>query len=96
MSVLCRTGCGSLNVAPARIRQDLKRQLMDMVSDEPRRSDGRFLFSIDHCFPIKGQGTVMTGEGMAIRAVYCQLSSVLCCSHVSVWKRCMPPSLLNM
>jgi len=28
----------------------------------PRRSDeGPFLMSIDHCFPIKGQGTVLTG-----------------------------------
>jgi len=29
---------------------------------EPARSrDGPFLFAIDHCFPIKGQGTVITG-----------------------------------
>lgn len=28
----------------------------------PKRSSyGNFLFSVDHCFPIKGQGTVMTG-----------------------------------
>jgi selenocysteine-specific elongation factor len=26
-----------------------------------RSSDGAFIFSVDHCFPIRGQGTVMTG-----------------------------------
>lgn len=26
-----------------------------------RDTSGNFLFSVDHCFPIKGQGTVMTG-----------------------------------
>lgn len=28
----------------------------------PKRDiSGNFLFSVDHCFPIKGQGTVITG-----------------------------------
>ena len=28
----------------------------------PERScSGSFVFSVDHCFPIRGQGTVMTG-----------------------------------
>lgn len=26
-----------------------------------RHKNGPFLFSVDHCFQIKGQGTVMTG-----------------------------------
>ena len=26
-----------------------------------RNSTGSLLFAVDHCFPIKGQGTVMTG-----------------------------------
>lgn len=26
-----------------------------------RSSSGAFVFSVDHCFPIRGQGTVMTG-----------------------------------
>eukprot|EP01102_Stenamoeba_stenopodia_P016219 TRINITY_DN5645_c0_g1_i2.p1 TRINITY_DN5645_c0_g1~~TRINITY_DN5645_c0_g1_i2.p1 ORF type:complete len:441 (-),score=109.62 TRINITY_DN5645_c0_g1_i2:9-1331(-) len=31
-------------------------------ADLPKRSaEGKFLMSIDHCFPIKGQGTVVTG-----------------------------------
>lgn len=25
------------------------------------RTQAPFMFSVDHCFPIKGQGTVMTG-----------------------------------
>ena len=29
---------------------------------EPKRSiKGNFIFSVDHCFPISGQGTVLTG-----------------------------------
>ncbi len=26
-----------------------------------RSSDGPFIFSVDHCFSIRGQGTIMTG-----------------------------------
>ncbi|CAI5998752.1 unnamed protein product [Closterium sp. NIES-64] len=36
-------------------------ELMARVSSISRSSEGPFLFAIDHCFPIKGQGTVMTG-----------------------------------
>lgn len=28
---------------------------------ERKKKDGPFLFSVDHCFGIKGQGTVLTG-----------------------------------
>jgi len=28
-----------------------------------------FLFAIDHCFPIKGQGTVMTGTVLQVTAI---------------------------
>jgi len=28
---------------------------------ERRADDGPFLYSVDHCFNIKGQGTVLTG-----------------------------------
>jgi selenocysteine-specific elongation factor len=32
------------------------------MTELPRRStDGPFLLSVDHCFPVKGQGTVLTG-----------------------------------
>lgn len=40
-------------------------KLIEMLSQQvfvPKRSpDGAFIFSVDHCFPIRGQGTVMTG-----------------------------------
>ena len=32
-----------------------------LPSDLRRSLDGSFLFSVDHCFPIRGQGTVLTG-----------------------------------
>lgn len=30
-----------------------------------RNPDGPFVFSVDHCFTIKGQGTVMTGTALS-------------------------------
>lgn len=40
-------------------------ELMDRIAENvkiPQRStSGRFLYAIDHCFPIKGHGTVITG-----------------------------------
>ena len=41
---------------------------MAMVPPEPRVSAGPFLFAVDHCFAIKGQGTVMTGTVLQVRA----------------------------
>uniref|UniRef100_H2YEH9 Tr-type G domain-containing protein n=1 Tax=Ciona savignyi TaxID=51511 RepID=H2YEH9_CIOSA len=39
-----------------------KRQVLGQNTYIPNRSsDGTFLFSVDHCFSIRGQGTVMTG-----------------------------------
>ena len=35
--------------------------LLDYMVVPKRDSSGPFIFSVDHCFPIKGQGTVMTG-----------------------------------
>ena len=41
------------------------KELIDILCQNtflPRRDgSGPFIFSVDHCFPIKGQGTVMTG-----------------------------------
>lgn len=39
----------------------LTQELVKRVLTKPRRPDGAFLFAVDHCFPIKGQGTVLTG-----------------------------------
>ena len=36
-------------------------KLKEMTFVPKRSSSGPFLFAIDHCFNIKGQGTVMTG-----------------------------------
>lgn len=35
----------------------------------PKRStEGPFIFSVDHCFSIRGQGTVMTGTVLSGKA----------------------------
>jgi selenocysteine-specific elongation factor len=50
--------------------EELKATLAAMVPAEPRpRSNKPFLFSVDHCFPIKGQGTVLTGTVLQVRYV---------------------------
>lgn len=41
--------------------EDLVHQLVSMVPAQPRASEGPFQFAVDHCFPVKGQGTVLTG-----------------------------------
>lgn len=49
--------------------QQLKDALVQMVPDNTRAvATGKpFLFAVDHCFPIKGQGTVMTGTVLQVR-----------------------------
>jgi len=41
--------------------QDLIQELKSRIQLPERRPDGPMHFAIDHCFPIKGQGTVLTG-----------------------------------
>nr|ADI46882.1 SelEFf [Volvox carteri f. nagariensis] len=41
--------------------EDLKAALVAMVPPAPRLVSGPFLFAVDHCFPIKGQGSVLSG-----------------------------------
>ena len=36
-------------------------QLARMVPASPRQAKGSFLFAVDHCFALRGQGTVLTG-----------------------------------
>ena len=44
----------------------------------PHRSpDGPFVFSVDHCFPIRGQGTVMTGTVLNGRVAVSDVSHTL-------------------
>lgn len=46
--------------------EELKAQLVAMVPPEPRQVRGSFLFAVDHCFPIKGQGSVLTGTVLQV------------------------------
>ena len=41
--------------------QLLIEQLAGMVPASPRQAKGSFLFAVDHCFALRGQGTVLTG-----------------------------------
>jgi len=49
--------------------EHLKATLAQMVPSElrPTTLDRPFLFAVDHCFPIKGQGTVLTGTVLQVR-----------------------------
>jgi hypothetical protein len=40
---------------------DLVGLLRSRIKPMHRSSEGPFLFAVDHCFPIRGQGTVLTG-----------------------------------
>jgi selenocysteine-specific elongation factor len=42
---------------------DLKGILLELIPEVSRKrtQGGSFLFAVDHCFPVKGQGTVLTG-----------------------------------
>ena len=40
-------------------------ELVQHIPCQPRVTAGPFQFAIDHCFSIKGQGTVMTGTVLA-------------------------------
>lgn len=41
--------------------QNLVDEILKTIDIPKRNNDGEFYFLIDHCFPIKGQGTVVTG-----------------------------------
>lgn len=45
----------------------LVQELSKRVPAAPRSPDGPFLFAIDHCFAIRGHGTVLTGTVMQVR-----------------------------
>jgi len=49
--------------------EQLKAALLEMVPTDLHQTtaaDKPFLFSVDHCFPIKGQGTVLTGTVLQV------------------------------
>ena len=41
--------------------------ILEVVPGEPRFVKGDFLMSVDHCFAIKGHGTVLTGTVLQVR-----------------------------
>ena len=44
------------------LRNSLRPPVRDQISNGTKKGDGQpFYFSIDHCFPIRGRGTVLTG-----------------------------------
>lgn len=58
------SGSGDIDGVIERKWIGIEELLMELarLTPVPQRSvDGPFLFAVDHCFPIKGQGTVMTG-----------------------------------
>lgn len=40
---------------------ELVAALVALVPPEPRKPGGPFLLAVDHCFAMRGQGTVLTG-----------------------------------
>ena len=55
----------------------LVEQLVDMVPDKPRQAKGGFLFAVDHCFALKGQGTVLTGTVLSGATQVCPWNPVI-------------------
>jgi len=56
-------GGAALDTAPAETigLETLVSEIKSRIALPERRPDGPMHFAIDHCFPIKGQGTVLTG-----------------------------------
>lgn len=62
--------------------------LKQLVFIPKRDASGNFLFSVDHCFSIKGQGTVMTGTVLQGKISVNDVS-ILCFS--TNWKELIKP-----
>lgn len=57
---------------------DVAAELAMMVEEPPKRRQGPFLFAIDHCFQIKGHGTIMTGTALQVQSICERLLSNTC------------------
>lgn len=55
--------------APAEGITELVAELLQRVPPRLRRPAGPLLFAIDHCFGIRGQGTVLTGTVLRVRSL---------------------------
>ena len=60
-------------------------QINTIVELPSRRDAGPFYFSIDHCFPNKGQGTVITGTVLS-GTVKVRIIHVICTSDSESFK----------
>lgn len=58
--VVAISACPNDGSEPAGI-DELNKVLGSYVTIPSRNKDGPFLFAVDHCFAVKGKGTVMTG-----------------------------------
>ena len=56
-------------------------EIMRLVPSKPRQPGGAFLFAVDHCFSIRGQGTVLTGT--VLQVDFCPLP-LACLGHVGL------------
>ena len=61
--------------------------ILDVVPDRPRSEGGKFLMSVDHCFAIKGHGTVLTGTVLQVRVHDQGRLSAACWLLHSLWFR---------
>ena len=64
---VCAPPGGQADAPPLGV-DDLRAALVALVPPAPRPppAPGCFLFAIDHCFPIKGQGSVLTGTVLQV------------------------------
>ena len=67
------TGPGKAAVGVAALME----QLVNMVPARPRQAKGAFLFAVDHCFALKGQGTVLTGTVLSGATQVCPCHPVI-------------------
>lgn len=60
--------------------EQLKAALISMVPADVRTTGAAksFLFAVDHCFPIKGQGTVLTGTVLQVCLCACLFLFYVC------------------
>ena len=65
VSVCAGGGDEEAKAAPVGVDQ-LMQELAARLPPRPRSPDGPFLFAVDHCFAIRGQGTVLTGTVLQV------------------------------
>ncbi len=65
VSVCAGGGDEEAKAAPVGVDQ-LMQELAARLPPRPRSPEGPFLFAVDHCFAIRGQGTVLTGTVLQV------------------------------